>query len=215
MNKNKLIVFDWGGVIDSHRAEESNVFSAIIRVMKRMGCKLDNELIIQKYNNCAYNRIHIGTINDSCQIKKWYQMIKSDFELSGTFDEFVSVYEEEYSKVYFYKEIIELINELQNKCQLGILSNLIYLDKSRLNSQVNLSRFDYVWLSFELGYIKPQPEIYKIVENDCQLAVKDILFIDDNTENIQMAQKRGWYTCQSYGYELDKIKKAIYDFLGQ
>ncbi|MEG1059880.1 MAG: HAD family hydrolase [Clostridia bacterium] len=213
MNKGKLIIFDWGGVIESHRVGESNIFSAIIRVMKRMECKFNDEIMIQKYNNSSNNGVVIGTINDICEVKKWYEIIKEDFGISKTFNEFVSVYEEEFSKVYYYKEVIELINAIKDKCQLGILSNLIYIDKNRLDSQVNLSRFDYVWLSFELGYIKPQEEIYKIVENDCQINANNILFIDDSRDNILMAKKRGWCTCQSYGYELDIIKKSVVDFL--
>lgn len=213
MNKQKLIIFDWGGIIESHRIGESNIFSAIIRVMKRMRCKFDDEIILQKYNNCSNYGIFIGTVSDIFEVKRWYEILKKDFKIFGTFEEFVNVYEEEFEKVHYYKDVVEFINSLRDKCLLGILSNLIYIDKKRLDTQVKLSRFDYVWLSFELGYVKPQEEIYKIVEKDCQLDRKNILFIDDNKENVIMASKRGWNICQSYGYELDTIKKAIFQFL--
>ena len=38
------------------------------------------------------------------------------------------------------------------------------LDKDRIDKQMNLSKFDYVWLSYELKYRKPEIEIYEIVE---------------------------------------------------
>lgn len=30
----KLVIFDWGGVIESHKAEEENIFKALIRAIK-------------------------------------------------------------------------------------------------------------------------------------------------------------------------------------
>lgn len=36
---NKLVIFDWGGVIESHRLGEENIFNAIIRIMKRLGTR--------------------------------------------------------------------------------------------------------------------------------------------------------------------------------
>ena len=102
---------------------------------------------------------------------------------------------------------------MKEKCKIGILSNLSYLDKQRLDKQVNLKQFDYVWLSFELKCRKPDEKIYKIVEEDCKINPEDILFIDDCKENIETAKKLGWNTCNAYGYELDKIKEKVEKFL--
>lgn len=35
----KLVIFDWGGVVESHREGEENVFDARARVMKRLGTR--------------------------------------------------------------------------------------------------------------------------------------------------------------------------------
>lgn len=147
------------------------------------------------------------------KINKWYEDLKREFELSANFEEFITVYENEFDKVHYYKDVVNFITSLEGKCKLGILSNLGYIDKNRLDKQVNLSRFDYVWLSFELGYRKPQEEIYEIVEKECAFDTKDIIFIDDDKDNILMADKRGWNVLRACGYEFNKIKDKVYEFI--
>lgn len=112
-----------------------------------------------------------------------------------------------------YKDVVEYAHSLKEKCKIGILSNLSYLDKQRLDKQVNIKQFDFVWLSFELKCRKPDEKIYRIVEEDCKIKPENILFIDDSKENIETAKKLGWNTCNAYGYELDKIKEKVEKFL--
>ena len=87
------------------------------------------------------------------------------------------------------------------------------LDYERLTKEVDLTKFDKVYLSFELGCRKPNKEIYEYVMQDLKCDIGDILFIDDDTTNITMAKKYGWNTCQAYGYELEKIKTKVQAFL--
>ena len=75
--------------------------------------------------------------------------------------------------------------------------------------------FDYVWLSF-ITHVRKNEEIaFQIVEQDLQTSKNNILFIDDTSINIENAKKRGWNTCQAFGYELHKIKGAVEQFLTQ
>jgi len=87
------------------------------------------------------------------------------------------------------------------------------LDKERINAQVNLSKMDYVWLSFEMEAKKPDKKIYEMVQQECKIEPQNILFIEDTEENIKTAQSMGWNTCKAYGYEIDKIKQSIEAFL--
>ena len=129
--------------------------------------------------------------------------------------EFAKVYDEEKGKVVYYKDVIETAKKLKKYCKIGILSNLMFLDKERLDKQVKLKEFEYVWLSFELNCQKPDDKIYEIVEKDCKIKPSNILFIDDCRDNIEIAKKRGWNTCLASGYELDKIKNSIDKFLNK
>lgn len=55
-----------------------------------------------------------------------------------------------------------------------------------------LTEFDQVYVSGQLGVIKPDPRIYAIVEARCGVASGRLLFTDDSAENIAVARARGW-----------------------
>lgn len=55
-----------------------------------------------------------------------------------------------------------------------------------------LLEFDQRFISGELGCLKPEPEIYRIVERECGHAPERLLFTDDRDENILAAESRGW-----------------------
>lgn len=214
--KNKIIIFDWGGVIESHRDGEYNIRIAVKNIVKRLSVDdIHDRDIIKEYENCSRDEqgTDIGCVNDIKKCEEWFERLKDKFHINKTFEDFSKVYKEEFSKVEYYQEVVEFAHSLKSIAITGILSNLIFLDKERLNKQVDFKYFDYVWLSFELNCEKPNEEIYEIVENDCKMKPENILFIDDCKENIEMAEKRGWNTCNAYGYELDKIKKSVTDFL--
>lgn len=59
-----------------------------------------------------------------------------------------------------------------------------------------LSEFDREYVSGRLGVIKPDPQIYAMVEADCGIAPERLLFADDKAENITAAARRGWRTHQ-------------------
>ena len=45
-----------------------------------------------------------------------------------------------------------------------------------------------------MGVIKPDPEIFAMVEDDCGLPPEALLFTDDRADNIATAAERGWQT---------------------
>lgn len=52
--------------------------------------------------------------------------------------------------------------------------------------------FDGGVFSGDVQYIKPEPEIYELLENRYALAPDHTLFIDDLAANVASAQARGW-----------------------
>ena len=55
-----------------------------------------------------------------------------------------------------------------------------------------LSEFDQSYVSGYLGEVKPEPQIYQIVEDRCGIAPEHLLFADDRQENLDAAAARGW-----------------------
>ncbi|MCF6432624.1 HAD family phosphatase [Leisingera sp. MMG026] len=57
-----------------------------------------------------------------------------------------------------------------------------------------LRGFDRTFVSAHLKCIKPEPEIYAILERETGVAPDRLLFTDDRLENIEAATIRGWQT---------------------
>ena len=57
-----------------------------------------------------------------------------------------------------------------------------------------LRDFDRRYISGHMGVIKPDAEIYRMVEEDCGIAPAALLFADDRIDNIRAAAARGWQT---------------------
>ena len=45
---NKIVIFDWGGVIENNNPEEYTINKAIIDIMRKYNCNLSNEEIDRK-----------------------------------------------------------------------------------------------------------------------------------------------------------------------
>ncbi|MEM9581316.1 MAG: HAD family phosphatase [Pseudomonadota bacterium] len=57
-----------------------------------------------------------------------------------------------------------------------------------------LSEFDRSYVSGHMKVIKPDAQIYQMLEADCGHAPDGLLFTDDRADNIEMAASRGWKT---------------------
>ena len=57
-----------------------------------------------------------------------------------------------------------------------------------------LSEFDRRYISAHMGVIKPEADIYQMVEDDCGVPPNGLLFADDRIDNINVAAARGWQT---------------------
>lgn len=205
MKKNKLILFDWGNIVESHSTGYSNL-NAWDDTFRACGCDGDN----------IYERLssyRLSTISTIDEFKSVYEKIKNDLSLKTSFEEFIDKYKHYFNKIDYYKNVSDYELSLKDKCYIGILSNLLIFDKERLDMQVGLNNYDYVFLSFELGMRKPDIEIFKKVYENLPFEKEDILFIDDRTNNIESAKKFGFNTLQATGLELDKIKDVCEKFL--
>ena len=57
-----------------------------------------------------------------------------------------------------------------------------------------LEEFDRPYISGHMGVTKPDPEIFRMVEEDSGTPPAEMLFIDDRADNIAAAAARGWQT---------------------
>lgn len=211
----KIVIFDWGGVIMNKYPDSNNDKDAIIRTIKSFNNNLSDDEAWNVYLKTLVdeNGIFISRQNDMESKIKWIQRIKTLGNLETTLEEFENKFVEEQLKVGYYKDVVEYAHSLKEKCKIGLFSDLIYICYSALDKQVDLSKFDFVWLSYLTHLRKNTEEAFALVENDLQTSPENIMFIDDTLANIENAKKRGWNTCQARGSEFEKIKSSIEQFL--
>ena len=65
--------------------------------------------------------------------------------------------------------------------------------------------FDYRFLSFELGMVKPDPEIFDAVAARLPVAAERVLFLDDNAVNVEAAVGRGFAARRVQGPEEARV----------
>ena len=206
MKKEKLILFDWGNIVESHTTGY-NLYKAYDRVAKSLNYhgKIPFTKLLSKKGWSS-----IQTMED---FEKMFLSLKTEYNLTGEFNDFLTMLDTYFEDIDFYQDVIDFELSLKEQCYIGILSNLSITEKKRLDSQVGLSNYDYAFLSFELGCKKPEDAIYEYIENHVPFKPKDILFIDDKKENVKKAKKRGWNAVQLTGLDLKKIKKVCEKFL--
>ncbi len=205
MKKNKLILFDWGGIVEPQKEGFIKTFKTLF---KTLGYDKDDVIDILK-------NYHLSSIRTLDEYESIFENMKKDFNISCTFDQYLNLYTELFDKIIYYKDVAEYESSLKDKCNIGILSNLSVIDHDRIDKQLNLKNYDYVFLSYELGCQKPNKEIYEKVQSMLPFNKEDILFVDDLEKNINAAKEMGWNTCLANGLELDKIKKACECFINK
>lgn len=107
----------------------------------------------------------------------------------------------------FNNDVIALLPELKKKYKLYLVSNTNSIHKKYgYQNYEFLKLFDQLFLSHEVGFIKPEVEIYRAVEIASGFTSEEHIFIDDILEYVNAAQKIGWDGIQFLSYD-DLVKK--------
>jgi putative hydrolase of the HAD superfamily len=87
----------------------------------------------------------------------------------------------------------ELVSEVQAHLPVGCLSNTNALQwDANYRSTPLTDAFAYRFLSFELGLVKPDREIFDVVADALPFLRARVLFLDDNAVNIEAAGAAGF-----------------------
>lgn len=90
-----------------------------------------------------------------------------------------------------------LLHQLSEKnIPVALLSNINQVIWSHLAQYSVLARCPIKVLSFQHGLMKPQPDIYQVVEKLSGFQKYRILFFDDVPGNVRAARERGWVAHQ-------------------
>lgn len=90
-----------------------------------------------------------------------------------------------------------IATELKGKFKLGVLSNASSDWTSRLFTPDQLGLFDAIVMSYQIGYIKPDPRAYNAISEKLGSSPEQCVFIDDQERHCDAARQAGmiaiWY----------------------
>jgi epoxide hydrolase-like predicted phosphatase len=195
MTNISCVLFDLGGVIVNwHNSwfiqEVSDEF------------QLHEEELSKEFNRNLTN-ISTGRINE----KEFWHTIGKELESQKLMNFEESLLDKIFRKhVSLNNSMIELSKNLSQKgIIVGILSNTEHVTYSAVEDLLSLDHFKYKFLSYKIGHLKPEPEIYRHVIDNIPFQKEELFFIDDLKSNVESAMSEGIDSVQYSDYdELEK-----------
>ncbi|MFR3313439.1 MAG: HAD family hydrolase [Alphaproteobacteria bacterium] len=89
----------------------------------------------------------------------------------------------------FYEETLETMSWLRKEgIEIGLLSNAL---PNLADTGQTLAAEDKIFVSYELGLLKPDKAIYQSVLEKLNAKPEEVIFIDDKRENVEAAKSLG------------------------
>lgn len=109
------------------------------------------------------------------------------------------------------KSIHKLIFEIKQEYNIGLLTNIYKetFNKSIKNGSIPNINYFAVIQSCDLGYVKPEYEIYKIAQDLTGVISEEILFVDDNIKFLVPAKNMGWQTFLYDSFNHEKSSEEL------
>jgi glucose-1-phosphatase len=94
---------------------------------------------------------------------------------------------------------------------LGILSNQMQFRTDSIKEQYDLTHFEYVFFSSEMGTQKPKADCFQIVLDKISIPAEHCLFVDDRLENIEAAKALSMQTlhCKDIKETIEELKDRL------
>jgi putative hydrolase of the HAD superfamily len=108
---------------------------------------------------------------------------------------------------------VELLESLRTEYELGCISNNNELHWSKVRDDHGFGELlPHQYLSHEIGLAKPDPKVFEHVIGDLEYSPVEILYIDDNPECVEAAERFGIRARRALG--LDEVREVLAQELG-
>ncbi len=186
----KAIIFDWGGVL---APSDSRI--AAVRLSKNFS--LDQEEFIAYFDDHEDDLCHTNAYEDfmrtaSQRFKIPQKTIIAALNADPPDEEFA------------------IAKTLSKDYKMYILSNQLKYRTDYIKKTFDLSFFDKVFFSNEIGLKKPSAEIFDFLLEEIKQKPEACLFIDDSPINVAVARKKG-INCIQFK-SLEQCKRDLLQF---
>jgi putative hydrolase of the HAD superfamily len=121
--------------------------------------------------------------------QEFFQSVRKHLKLSITFEQFIPIWTDIFVED---QEVSEIIRSLKGKWRLGLLSNTDPLHFRYIVSTFPIvSAFEKWILSYEVGFKKPDVQIFQKAIEWASVEPQKILFIDDTQGHVETAVSLG------------------------
>ncbi len=153
--------------------------------------------VLTELGKLGYER---GQCNTEQFLRKINELLNSNISLEEFSILWNATFEEDV-------EMAELLQSLGKRYPIYLLSNTNENHYEFLQGRFNVERhFSKHILSYKVGLVKPDPEIYHLVTQMSALEAGQCLFVDDLSDNLRAAQSVGLKTIQFIGIEDLKLR---------
>lgn len=178
MSQVRAVVFDVGRVLIDFS------YQGFFQLLCERGAQIvDVEDFTEKSNLIAYEHGHISTRN-------FFHGINALLDEPLAEEELIAAWTDLFTPI---PEMFALAERLKDRCGVYLLSNTSELHWRYLRRTYPLDRVSHQLLaSFEIGVMKPDPQIFSAAVARFQVQPESTVFIDDLPANIDGARACGW-----------------------
>ncbi len=131
------------------------------------------------------NDIWLGKINN----RQFCDLLKEKFSLKI---DALPIWEKIYSEIPFNEKLIDIVKKLKKNYRIAAISNAHEASSSVRNNKKFSSIFEFMIFSCDVGFVKPQKEIFDIALKKFGLKPDECVMIDDNEKNLSTPKKMGF-----------------------
>jgi len=190
------ILFDWGGVFTRGTFD-----GRVVRNLARRFA-LPEEAVAEAYFDLV-ERLELG----EWTLRRFWEELSRRLSVDAPYPVFEQIF---LGSVAPRPEMYELLLALPEELVVGMLSNNYPVISSYLRAEESFDRFDAAVFSNEEGMKKPDPRVFRLALSRMGLSPEEVLFVDDNPENIEAARALGLRThlFREAGPLIEELKAA-------
>lgn len=199
----KNLLFDFGGVIVSIEK------SGAVKRFKEIGVDRIEDFLGEFRQEGIFLALEEGKITKEefyVELRKLAGKDISDEDIDSGWMGFLT-------GIPTYK--LDLLKELRKKYNVYLLSNTnpvimgwAHSDKFSPTGEPITAFFDKMFLSYQIGYTKPEKESFEIVLKETGINPEETLFLDDGQSNLDVAEKLGFKT---YLVDQDEDLRKVFE----
>jgi len=194
----QAVIFDLGRVLlDFDHAIAARKISALSR-------KSPEEIYRLFFDSRLIQAFEAGKISP----EDFFAEVKRMLSLSVGFGEFLPIWNEIFFLTDQNRQVYNLARRLRGRYRVALLSNVNCLHFEYVQKTFPIfDVFDFLLLSYELGHVKPDPQIYRRSLSIIGTKPEETFYVDDRPELIAQAQKLG---LRAFVYQgIDQLKADL------